>query len=125
MTHRIFLVEDHPVMREAYGHLLAVEPGLELCGESETAEEFLDVIDDSPCTLVVTDLSLPGMDGITLVGEIRARRPTLPVIVISAHEESGYQERAKRAGAQAYLVKGDMAEQLAPTIHRVMDQAAH
>ena len=123
MPYRIFLVEDHPVMREAYGQLVAIEPDLELCGMSETAEESLTALEETPCDLVVTDLSLPGMDGIALVREIGARHPGLPVVVISAHEEPSYHERAEAAGARAYLVKRDLAAQLSPTVRQVMASA--
>ena len=123
MSYGIFLVEDHPVMREAYVQFLEVEPDLSLCGVSETAEEFLALVDETPCDLVVTDLSLPGMDGIALVREIRARRPELPAIVISAHEEESFQKRAREAGARAYLAKRDLVSRLSATVREVMTAA--
>lgn len=123
MPYGIFLVEDHPIMREAYQQLLEIEPDLELRGVSETAEGCLDVLDGVACDLVVTDLSLPGMDGIELVREIQKRRPGLATVVISAHEEPSYRERAEEAGALAYLVKRDLTTQLSSTIHRVMTAA--
>ena len=124
MTTRIFLVEDHPVMREAYSNLLDLESDLELCGVEETAEAFLEVLQTTPCDLVLTDLSLPGMDGITLVARLQDERPELLTIVISAHEEPIYRERARQAGARAYLTKRDLAPQLAPTIRRVVAESA-
>lgn len=121
MSYRIFLVEDHPVMREAYAQLLDLESDMELCGMAESAEGFLEVLDATPCDIVVTDLSLPGMDGIAMLEIVRTSRPDLPAIVISAHEEAAYQQRAKRAGARAYVTKRHLARDLGPTIRRVMN----
>ncbi len=109
-------------MRQAYESLLDLEPDLELCGALESAEAFFDVLGETTCDLVVTDLSLPGMDGIALVRRLREEHPEIPAIVISAHEELSYRERAARAGARAYLTKRDLARQLGHTIRRVVAQ---
>ena len=114
--HRIFLVEDHPVMREAYVTVLAGEPRLELCGAAESAEEALDALRETSCDLVVTDLRLPGMSGVDLVGELRAGWPGLPALVISAHGEDLYAQRARDAGAVGFLSKQGLAGTLVPAI---------
>ncbi len=124
MSYHIFLVEDHPVMRDAYAMLLDLEPDLELTGVAESAEAFLEVLAETECDLVVTDLSLPGMDGIQLLDRLREARPGLPAIVISAHEELSYQKRARKAGARAYLTKRDLATSLGPAVREVLAQAA-
>ena len=121
MPIRIFLVEDHPVMREAYALVLERETDVEICGTAETAEECLAVLNEMPCDLVVTDLSLPGMDGVALLERVHEVRPGLPAIVISAHDEKSHGERARRAGARAYLNKRDLARRLVPTIRRVVE----
>ena len=114
--HRIFLVEDHPVMREAYATVLAAEPRLELCGSVESAEEALDALRETACDLVVTDLRLPGMSGVDLVGRLQEGWPGLPALVISAHEEELYAQRARDAGAVGFLSKRGLAGTLVPTI---------
>ena len=121
MPHRIFLVEDHPVMRGAYARLIEREPDLALCGVAESAEACLDNLDPSACDLVVTDLALPGMDGLALTERLRDRHPALPTLVVSAYGKGHYAERALQAGARAYLTKDDLVRQLAPTIRRVLN----
>ena len=111
-------------MRDAYAMLLDLESGLELSGVAESAEAFLEALPQAECDLVVTDLSLPGMDGIELLNRLREARPGLPAIVISAHEEARYRERAQRAGARAYLTKRDLAGKLGPTVREVLERAA-
>ncbi|HYG69097.1 MAG TPA: response regulator transcription factor, partial [Anaeromyxobacteraceae bacterium] len=77
MPYRIFIVEDHPVMRDAYARVLAREPDLEVCAMAASAEEALDAFDGTACDLVVSDVSLPGMDGFALVEQLRTLRPDL------------------------------------------------
>ena len=111
-------------MRDAYAMLLDLEPDLELSGVAESAEAFLDALPETECDLVVTDLSLPGMDGIELLKRLQEIRPGLPAIVISAHEEPGYQKSAERVGARAYLTKRDLAATLGPGIREALERAA-
>ena len=113
MVYQLFLVEDHPVVREAYVRVLSGASDLDLCGQAETAEQALtalDGLDEAACHLVVTDVRLPGMSGIDLTGQIHQRWPGLPVVVITGHEDSLFERRAREAGAVAFLPK-----RLAPT----------
>ena len=120
MPHRIYLVEDHPVMQEAYADVLGAEPDLALCGVSERAEEALERIQGAPCDLVVTDVRLPGMSGIDLVERLAAACPTLPVVVITGHDDVSFERRARAAGAVAFLPKRQAALGLVPTIRSVL-----
>lgn len=120
MVYRIFLVEDHPTVRRIYAQVLAREPGLELCGTAGSAEEALVALADTSCDLLVTDLVLPGMDGIDLVGRLRAEQPNLPALVLSAHEGEVFAQRARQAGARAYLSKREAMHTLIPAIRHVL-----
>lgn len=120
MPHRIFLVEDHPVVRDAYVSVLTREPDLSVCGEASTAEEALDHIVDGACDLVVTDIRLPGMSGIELVERLHRERPGLPSLVITGHEETAFERQAQEAGAAAFLPKSKAARFLVSTIRSVL-----
>ena len=121
MSYRIFIVEDHPVMREAYASVLELEAGLDLCDAVASAEEALTSLADGRCDLVVTDYSLPGMNGVELVRRLRTLRPGLPSIVISGHEEEAFAREARAAGAATFLKKRDLIETLVPTILAILD----
>lgn len=123
MSYQVFLVEDHPAMCQAYAQILEREADLDLCGMAGTAEEFLDRLHDTPCDLVLTDLSLPGMDGYALVERVRSERPDLPVIIVSAHQDVGHEARARDAGARAYLTKDHIARHLGSAIRRAIEEA--
>lgn len=117
---RIFLTEDHPVLREACVSVLNREKGLTVCGAVPTAEEALVFVRDHPCDVLVTDVSLPGMDGLELARRLRTVRPDLRIVVISAHADLDYATRARSIGAQAFLRKDRLALTLVPTLRAVL-----
>lgn len=125
MPYKIFVVEDHPVMREAYANVLGLEPDLDLCGVAASTEEALALLDGLPCDLVVTDLVLPGQSGLDLVRHLRTARPDLPAVVITGHEEEAFARAARLAGAAAFLSKRDLIQTLVPTIHDVLEAPRH
>ena len=120
MSPRIFIVEDHPVMREGYSSLISHEPDLEVCGESATAEDAFSRIPDLHPDIVVADLSLPGVNGIELIKRLVAFDACGAVLVVSAHDESLYAERALAAGARGYLMKHESAGNVIDAIRRVL-----
>lgn len=106
---RVFLVEDHDVMRRALGKVIRRIPDLVLCGEAPSAEAALEQVRSSAAQLVVVDISLPGMDGIELIRLLHERDPQLLILAVSGHDESVYGPSALRAGARGYVMKGKLA----------------
>ena len=109
-------------MRAALSTLIGSEVDLELCGVAASAEEALDEEAWAGCDLLLTDVSLPGMDGIALAEHVRADRPDLPVVVVSASVEPATVARARAAGARAYLSKAGLGGTLARTLREVLDE---
>ena len=72
---------------------------------AENAEEALNLMDQAKFDLVVADIVMDGMDGVGLLGEIKKRDKALPVVLVTAHSNEEYEERACREGAYAYLRK--------------------
>lgn len=107
-------------MQEVLAHLFRSEGDLELCGLVASAEEAEAHLDDSPCDLLLTDVSLPGMDGIELATRVRRSHPDLPVVVVSVNDDAGTAARAQAAGARAFLSKGDVGNDLASTLRDVL-----
>lgn len=85
--------------------MIGFESDLALCGEAENAAEALDAIQRLQPDLVLLDLSLPGRSGLELLKDLTAAHASIPVLVLSMHDESLYAERAIRAGARGYLMK--------------------
>ena len=120
--HRVFLVDDHPVMREGIRTLVERAEDLSICGEAVDASGALDALNGgvSP-DLLVLDLSLPGMSGLDLLKHVRGLHPSLPVLVLSAHDESVYADRVVRAGAQGYLSKHSPSEEILSAMREVLN----
>lgn len=117
----ILLVEDHPVLRDGFAQLIDHEPDLRVSGQASNAAEATAALEASLPDLVVVDLSLPGMDGIELIKNVKARFPDLRILVLSMYDEKVYAERAFRAGATGYVMKQAPTEHIMEAIRRVLN----
>ena len=118
--HRVFLVEDHPIVREGVAQLINDEPDMEVCGQSDDIERTLREIDRCSPDVVVVDLLLGDFDGLDLVRELKARHPGVRTLVLSMYKESLYAERSLRAGARGYVTKLAPTETVLTAIRRVL-----
>lgn len=117
---RLFIVDDHPMMREGLTQLVEDEADLEVCGEAENARLALEKIGGLAPDLVLADLTLPDKNGLELIKDLRAQLPDLKILVVSMHEESFYAERVVRAGARGYIMKHESGQRLMEAIRRVL-----
>ncbi len=117
---QVFIVDDHPIVRDGLATIINLESDLNVCGEAEDAYQALKAITELKPNIVVTDISLKSSDGIELTKTIKAKYPKLPVIVLSIHDECIYAERALLAGAQAYLMKDVVSENIIKAIRTVL-----
>ncbi len=119
-SHRLLLVDDHPIMRHGLAQLIRMEKDLEVCGEAGNAADGLAAVESLQPDLVVVDMTLPDKHGLELIKDVVAIRPGTRCIVLSMHEESLYAERALRAGARGYVMKEAAAEHLILAVRRVL-----
>ena len=117
---KVFLVDDHPIVRQGLALLINREADLAVCGDAEEAVTALSRIEELKPDLVVVDISLNGPDGLDLLKSIRARDPNLPVLILSMLDESLYAERALRAGASGYIMKQEATERVLVAIRRIL-----
>jgi DNA-binding NarL/FixJ family response regulator len=117
---RILLADDHAVVRFGIAQLINREKDLVVCGEEEDASKALNAIARLKPDLVIADISLKDSSGLELMRNIQAQHPKIPVLVMSAHDESIYAEIAFRAGAQGYLMKEEAIEKTLTAIRRVL-----
>ena len=116
---RVFVVDDHPIVRHGFAQLLSAEPDLELCGQAAEAHSALAAITAAEPGVVIVDVSLGDASGIDLIGEIKQRLPSAAVLVVSMHDEQLYAERALRAGAAGYVMKHEAAGAIVRAIRTV------
>ena len=117
---KIFLVDDHPVLRAGIAILINGAPDLCVCGEAEAAIETLEKLPLANPDVVVVDISLPGTDGIGLIKQIKRLQPQCHMVVYSGNDEVLYAERVLAAGAQGYVMKCESPLNLLAAIRRIM-----
>jgi DNA-binding NarL/FixJ family response regulator len=123
MAAQIFIVEDHPVMLSAYARLLHREPDLEVCGTATSGEEAVALIPQIQPDLVLVDLSLPRMSGLSLIAQLYQSQPALPILIVSGQEPTAYVMRKALLpvpSVKAYIHKQEIPYLLVATIRRVL-----
>jgi two-component system, NarL family, response regulator FusR len=118
---RVFLVDDHPIVRDGLTQMLEGTPDLCVCGAAGGAEEALAALAEPLPDLVVVDIFLERSNGIDLTKTLRDRFPALPILVLSMHDEQVYAERAIRAGANGYVMKQVASRQILDAMRTVLD----
>lgn len=122
---RIFLVDDHAVLRNGLAELINQSKEWMVCGEAATGEEGLQELLRLKPDLAIVDLALAGSSGLELLKNLRSRLPALPVLILSMHDESVYAERCLRAGARGYVMKHEAIDELRSAIRKVLDGGIH
>jgi DNA-binding NarL/FixJ family response regulator len=117
---RVFLVEDHPVVREGLSQLINEEQDLEVCGEAGDLDAALREIPLAAPDVTVIDLLLGDADGLDLVRSLKRDFPGMPTLVLSMYKESLYAERSLRAGARGYVTKQAPTETVLTALRRVL-----
>jgi len=121
MSYKIFVVDDHPVMRRGYSYLIGAEMDMEICGEAESARAALEQMGGASPDLALVDLTLKGMGGLELIKRLQAQYPDVRVLVVSMHDETLYADRALRAGARGYIMKDEVESAIVKAIRRILD----
>jgi len=117
---RVFVVDDHPVVRDGLRGVIEQQPDLMVCGEAAEAAEALASIPSASPNLVLVDLSLAHSSGLDLLKDLVVQHPAIAVIVLSMHDEMIYADRVLRAGARGYLMKAESSQSLLTAIRRVL-----
>jgi len=116
----VFVVDDHPIVRQGLALLINQEADLTVCGEAEEMHSALSAIQALRPDILIVDISLNGPDGLELLKNIRLGAPRLPVLILSMHDESIYAERALRAGANGYIMKQEATEKVLVALRRIL-----
>lgn len=116
---RIFIADDHPIVRQGLRRIVEEDPGMAIAGEAGDAAALLTALQSTAADLVLLDVSMPGGPFLETLKELRARHPTVRVLALSVHPEDQWAVRALRAGASGYLTKDHSPDQLLEAIRRV------
>jgi two-component system invasion response regulator UvrY len=117
---QVLIADDHPLLRAGLKAVLAEELDFSPPGEAEDSDQLLKQVDERPWDAIVLDIAMPGRNGLETLSEIRRRRPSLPVLILSMHSEEQFALRAIKAGASGYLTKTNAAAELVRAIRRIL-----
>jgi two-component system invasion response regulator UvrY len=119
MAIRIFIADDHPIVRQGLRRIVEADAGLVISGEAGDGPALIEALEKAATDLVLLDVSMPGGSFLETVRALRERHPTVRVLVLSVHPEDQWAIRALRAGASGYLTKDHSPDQLLDAIRRV------
>lgn len=117
---KILIVDDHPVVRWGIAQMVNQEPDLCICCEAANKEEALRAQSACRHDLVIVDISLDGVSGLSLIRSLQALDADLPILVMSMHDETTYAERALRTGARGYIMKHEAPDNVLKAIRQTL-----
>jgi DNA-binding NarL/FixJ family response regulator len=117
----VFIVDDHPLVREGLTNLINGQSDLVVCGEARNSAESIEGIAKALPDVAIIDISLTNESGLELIKNLVKQFPQVAVIVLSMHDEALYAERALRAGARGYVMKHETSKSVLASIRRVLD----
>jgi DNA-binding NarL/FixJ family response regulator len=116
----VVLADDHDLVRFGIQGLIELLPDVEVVAEARSGEQLLEVLDAVTPDLLITDIHMPGMDGLTAVARIRKRHPSLPILVLSMYDTGDVVQRAVANGANGYLMKNAPPKELQHAVRTML-----
>jgi DNA-binding NarL/FixJ family response regulator len=116
----VVLADDHELVRGGIQGLIELLPGVEVIAEASSGEELLTVLESITPDLVITDIHMPGIDGLEAVARIRLRHPVLPILALSMHDTADFVQRAVASGANGYLMKNAAPSELQHAVQTML-----
>jgi len=117
---RVFIVDDHPLVREGLTNLINGQDDLVVCGDANNSAKTINGISKTRPDVALIDISLKNESGLELVKALAGQFPQVALIVLSMHDEALYAERALRAGARGYVMKHETSKSVLASIRRVL-----
>lgn len=116
---RILLADDHSIVRDGLRRIVEESGNIEVVAETADGRDAIALAREHRPDVAVIDISMPGLDGLEVTSQLARYLPSLPVLILTMHEEDQYVVRAIRAGAKGYITKQSAPEQLVKAIRRL------
>ena len=116
---KVLFADDHSIVRAGLRRIVEESGDIKVIAEAANGREAVQQIHEALPDVAVIDISMPGMDGLEVISQIRCQYPTLPILILTMHEEEQYVLRAIDAGAMGYVTKRSAPEELVKAIYKV------
>ena len=125
VSRRVVLADDHYLVRAGIQGLIELIPGVEVVAQAGSGEELLAALEGVEPHLVITDIHMPGMDGLEAVAKIRSLHPSLPILVLSMFDSAEMVQRAVASGANGYLMKNAATQELQQAVGAMLNTGSY
>ena len=115
--YKILLVDDYPPVRRMIREIIEAQPDLQVVGEFNDGRELLKYLKSEPAHLILMDISMPNLSGFKATLRIKENHPEVKVLILTTHKSKAYLDQAMALGAEGYLLKEEMDEQLLSAIN--------
>ncbi|MDB4097179.1 response regulator transcription factor, partial [Methylophilaceae bacterium] len=117
----LLIVDDHEIVRAGIKRLVENTPNLNIVGDLGSGEEAYQFLQKNTVDLIIMDVSMPGKGGIETTNQIKKRHPKIKIIMLSMHDNAMIIEKAMKAGADGYILKNDLSDDLLNAVEKVMN----
>src|SRR6056297_1981344 len=118
----VAIVDDHPLMLEGIKRVLNREVDIKITGEASNGSDVMNMLVDKMPDIIILDLTMPGRSGLDLLKDIKVLNPDLPVLILSIHPEERFAVRCIKSGADGYLCKSGIVNQLTRAVRRIIKE---
>ncbi len=117
---QIFILDDHPIVRQGIGELINNENDMMICGGADNYQAALQAVETLKPDVILVDISLNGSSGLEFLKSLKVQYPDVKALILSMHDETLYAERALREGARGYIMKQEATEKIMDAVRHVM-----